>query len=103
MLQGLLMARVRFQSVLVKTLNTKEAFKFVPSLKSNFEPMIKKFWKEFVLALAPALIGAAGQVGAAAVHGISMPAAKNAISATSTANPTAKVCTEGGSGDIIKC
>ncbi len=62
------------------------------------------FWKKFVLMLT----GAVGQVGAAAIHGISFPAAKTAINAaaTNTNSNTAtggKVCTESGAGDVTGC
>lgn len=46
----------------------------------------RAFWKDFVLALT----GVAGNVGAAAIHGISFPAAKTAINATATNTNTNK-------------
>ncbi|MDP3725851.1 MAG: hypothetical protein Q8R36_01495 [bacterium] len=57
------------------------------------------FWKDLTLEL----LRAGAQVGSSAVFGVSIPAAKNAISATSTANPTAKVCTEAGGGNLTGC
>lgn len=66
----------------------------------------KAFWKDFTLAL----VGLGGQVGAAAVYGVSIKAAKTAISntVTTTANPTntntnSGPCNESGGGDLTEC
>ena len=65
----------------------------------------KAFWKEVILALT----GVAGQVGAAAVYGVSIDAAKTIIknTVTTTANPTNtntnKNCNEFDTGNLQNC
>ena len=59
----------------------------------------KAFWKDLTIEL----LKAGARIGSSAVFGVSIPAAKTAISTTSTANPTAKVCTEAGAGDLDGC
>ncbi|MBI2109532.1 MAG: hypothetical protein HYT93_05220 [Parcubacteria group bacterium] len=62
----------------------------------------RAFWKDFTLAL----VGLGGQVGAAAVHGISFKAAKTAITNTVTTtntNSNSGPCNETGGGDLTGC
>ena len=73
----------------------------------------RAFWKDFVIALT----GTAGNIAASAIHGISFPAAKTAINATTTggmatASPTVTntntntnsgPCNEAGGGDLTGC
>ncbi len=76
----------------------------ITPLASNVD---EAFWKRFVLALT----GVAGQVGAAAIHGISFPRAQSTVSAVASGNTTTntntatggKVCTESGAGDLTGC